>query len=102
MAELKIEQWGKDNSARFLLEGVIDTETSPKLQKVLLAEFEKVKNISLDMAKVSYVSSAGLRVLLLAQKQTKSGEKSLKLLHLTEAVKDLFNTVGFIRLFTIE
>jgi anti-sigma B factor antagonist len=102
MADLNIEHWGKDNSARFLLEGVIDTETSPKLQKVLLEEFAKVKHISLDLAKVSYISSAGLRVLLLGLKQTESGEKSIKLLHLTENVRDLFDTVGFTKLFAIE
>ena len=51
------------------LEGRLDTMTAPELEKELMASLEGVTALTIDMAKLEYVSSAGLRVLLSAQKQ---------------------------------
>ena len=70
--------------------GRIDNETSPAFQSRLLAALASAKNVLLDLEAVEYVSSAGLRALMVASKQSKSAEGRIGVTSLQPVVKEIF------------
>lgn len=84
------------------VEGRVDTNTSPELQKAILNAFQKENNVILDFEAVPYISSAGLRALLIGQKTAQSKNGSMKLLHLQSTVSDVLKLSGFSGILTIE
>ena len=83
------------------LEGRLDTTTSPDLEEALAASLDGVTELVLDFARLDYLSSAGLRVLLSAQKRMNK-QGSMKLLHVNDTVKEVFDITGFADFLTIE
>ncbi len=83
------------------LEGRLDTTSAPQLEETLKESLPEVKELVLDFAKLEYISSAGLRVLLAAQK-TMSKQGSMKLIHVSDLVKEIFEVTGFVDILTIE
>ena len=82
---LNINKTVKDATLYYALEGRLDTITSPELEEELKASLENAQALVLDFEKLEYISSAGLRVLLSAQKtMAKRGE--MKLTHVNETV----------------
>ena len=82
-------------------EGRIDTLSAPELEKKLCEILDGVSDLVLDMAKVEYVSSAGLRVILKIQKvMYKQGK--MKLTHVSETVMEVFEITGFSDILNIE
>ncbi len=97
---LNIEKTLENGTAVFALEGRLDTSTAPELEQALREVLDGVKNLTLDFRKLDYVSSAGLRVLLSAQKiMNKQGE--MKLIHVSEAVMEIFEVTGFSEILTV-
>ncbi len=87
--------------AVFALEGRLDTVTAPELEKELKASLDGVTELTLDFGKLEYISSAGLRVLLAAQKvMAKQGQ--MKLLNVNEIIMEIFEVTGFSDILTIE
>lgn len=84
------------------IEGRVDTVTSPQLQQAVLEAFQGAQKVVLDFAKVSYISSAGLRVLLIGQKTAQSKKMSMVLTNVGETVKNVLDMVGFSSVMTIE
>jgi anti-anti-sigma factor len=84
------------------VEGRVDTTTAPDLQKQILDAFQKVRHVVIDFMNVEYISSAGLRALLLGQKTATSKGGSLKILNVNDAVKQVFDMSGFSKILTIE
>ena len=83
------------------LEGRLDTTTAPDLEKELKASLDGVEELVLDFEKLEYVSSAGLRVLLSAQKvMNKQG--SMKVIKVNDLVQEVFEVTGFTDILTIE
>ena len=83
------------------IEGRLDTVTAPELEKVVNEETADVRELILDMKGLEYISSAGLRVLLAAQKKmNKQGVK--KLTDVCDAVMEVFEMTGFADILTIE
>lgn len=83
------------------LEGRLDTTTSPQLDAELAASLEGVTLLTLDMAKLAYLSSAGLRVILGAQKRmNKQGRMVVR--HVNETIMEVFEVTGFVDILTIE
>lgn len=81
--------------------GRIDTTTSPELEKALSESTEGIDELVLDFAQVEYISSAGLRVLLVAQKvMSKQGEMRLK--NVSQDIMEIFEVTGFSGILTIE
>jgi len=97
--EIKKHQNGDTNILS--LSGRLDTVTSPKLQETLMAELLTSASIELDFAEVDYVSSAGLRVLLLGEKNAKSSGKSMTLKNVSAEVQEVFEITGFSGILTI-
>ena len=83
------------------LEGRLDTTTSPELEVQLKTTLEGAETLTMDFAKLDYISSAGLRVLLSAHK-TMSSRGGMKITHVNEIVKEVFDVTGFSDILTIE
>lgn len=86
----------KDGSKLVLdLEGRLDTMTAPQLEKELETSLPDTAELVLDMEKLDYISSAGLRVLLGAQKQM-NRQGSMELHHVCEEVQDVFDILTIV------
>ena len=92
----------KDGSKLTLaLEGRLDTTTAPQLEGEMKSSLEGVTALELDFQQLEYLSSAGLRVLLAAQKvMNKQG--SMVIRHVNETIHEVFEVTGFIDILTIE
>ncbi len=89
------------NNLVIALEGRLDTTTSPDLEKELKESLDGVENLTFDLAALDYISSAGLRVLLSAQKtMNKQGEMVVK--NVSEEIMEVFEVTGFSDILTIE
>ena len=87
--------------AAFSLAGRLDTITAPQLENALRDVFDNVDEVVFDLADLSYISSAGLRVLLSARKaMAQKGE--VKLRHVNESILELIKVTGFSEFLTIE
>ena len=84
------------NNGRVILkiEGRLDTTSAPELEKAINNEGDSLKNLVLDFNCVDYISSAGLRVLLSAQKKM-NVQGHMELINVSEAVMDIFEMTGF-------
>lgn len=83
------------------LEGRLDTTTSPQLEAELSASLDGVKQLTLDLQQLAYLSSAGLRVILGAQKRmNKQGQMVVR--HVNETIMEVFKVTGFVDILTIE
>ena len=81
--------------------GRLDTTTAPVLEKTIAENTEGTKSLVLDLKGLEYISSAGLRVLLGAQKKMqKIG--SMKVIHVCEEVMDIFEMTGFADILDIQ
>ena len=84
-----------------VLEGRLDTVTAPELEKELKDSINGISELIFDFTSLEYVSSAGLRVLLSAQKiMNKQGSMVIK--NVNESVMEVFDVTGFVDLLTIE
>jgi len=89
------------------LEGRLDTITAPKLEKEMQAlfrdaEFGQVNMLVFDFEKLAYISSAGLRVILMTQKQINKKQGKMIIKNANEIVMEVFEVTGFIDILTIE
>ena len=83
------------------LEGRLDTMTAPELEQELKNSANSAESLILDFARLDYISSAGLRVLLSAHK-TMSARGGMKIRNVNEIVKEVFDVTGFSDILTIE
>ncbi len=93
----------KRNAEETVIElvGRLDTTTAPALDKTITEDIGNTDNLVLDIKGLEYISSAGLRVLLSAQKKLqKSG--SMKVTNVCESVMEVFSMTGFADILTIE
>lgn len=83
------------------LEGRLDTTTAPQLEAELKQSVNGVTELTLDFAGLEYLSSAGLRVILSAQKvMNKQGSMVIK--NVNETIMEIFEVTGFVDILTIE
>ena len=83
------------------LEGRLDTTTAPQLEAVLVPAFDEAAEIKLDFAKLEYVSSAGLRVMLIGQKTAKAKGSSMTVSNVSEDIMEVLDMTGFTDMLTI-
>ena len=98
---LNIQKSIENGIAIFALEGRLDTLTAPDLEKELEASLSGVTELIFDFEKLEYISSAGLRVLLSAQK-TMNKQGCMKVLHVNETIMEIFEVTGFSDILTVE
>ncbi len=83
------------------VEGRLDTTTAPELEETVKADIEGIKELCFDFSSLEYISSAGLRVLLSAQKiMNKQG--SMKVTGINDTIMEIFEVTGFSDILTIE
>lgn len=98
---LNIEKTTDADIITYKLEGRLDTATSPDLEEEVKGIPEDAKELVFDFENLEYVSSAGLRVLLAAQKtMNKQGE--MKVINVNETIMEIFEVTGFTDILTIE
>ena len=98
---LNIKNTREEARLTVALEGRLDTTTAPDLEKNLQESIQGVEELTMDFEKLDYISSAGLRVLLSAQKiMNKQG--SMKLCHVNESIMEILEVTGFVDILTIE
>ncbi len=98
---MQITQKQSAEELTLVIEGRIDTTTAPALEAEINGIDANVKDLVLDMKGVEYISSAGLRVLLAAQKKM-SKVGTLKLTGVCDAVMEVFEMTGFADILVIE
>lgn len=81
--------------------GEIDSKNAPQIHEKISALIQPEAKILLDMSQVSYMSSAGLRVLLATYRNTSSQKAHVVLTGLSEELHDIMSATGFLRFFTI-
>ncbi len=97
---LNIDKRREDEKLTVALEGRLDTTTAPELEKSLQESLPGVTELVMNLEKLEYISSAGLRVLLSAQKlMMKQG--SMLVTHVTEPVMEILEVTGFVDILTI-
>ncbi|MGM9938055.1 MAG: STAS domain-containing protein [Candidatus Ornithomonoglobus sp.] len=85
----------------YSIDGRLDTETAPQLEADLNKSVNGITELSFDFAKLEYISSAGLRVLLTAQKiMNKQG--SMVIRNVNDVIMEVFDVTGFSNILTIE
>lgn len=87
--------------ACFAPEGRLDTITAPEFEKELKDSLEDITELVLDFEKLEYISSAGLRVILSAQK-VMNRKGTMKIIHVNEVIMEIFDVTGFSDILTIE
>lgn len=98
---LNIDKKVNESELTITLEGRLDTMTAPALESELKASLDGVTDLTFDMKDLQYISSAGLRVLLSAQKtMNKQGNMVVK--NVSEDVLEIFDVTGFSDILTIE
>ena len=90
-----------NNRALFALTGRLDTTTAPELEQEIKASLDGVSELTIDMKELSYISSAGLRVLLSVQK-IMNRQGSMIIRNVNEVVGEIFEVTGFSDILTIE
>ena len=96
--DIKKEQNG--SKLVYTLVGRLDTNTAPELEEQLKKEIDNVTDLVFDLKDLDYISSAGLRVLLSAQKiMNKQGSMTVK--NTSEAINEIFEVTGFSDILTI-
>ena len=91
---MEVKQVLKDKEMTLEVEGRIDTTTAPELEKIVKAVADEADCLVFDFAKVEYISSAGLRVLLFAHK-TMMKKGGMKVVNVAEVIMEIFEVTGF-------
>ncbi len=98
---MKIAKTQKGNSLCFALEGRLDTNTAPELEAAIKGSIDGVEELTIDMQGLDYLSSAGLRVLLGAQK-TMNKQGNMRVTHVNDTIMEIFEVTGFADILTID
>ena len=97
---LNIQKTIENETANVALEGRLDTVTAPDLEKTLKEILPGLKSLVFDFEKLDYISSAGLRVLLSAQKAM-NAQGGMQVKNVNETVMEIFEVTGFSDILTI-
>lgn len=100
MNKMTIERIEKNNELVLVLGGRLDTTTAPMLEAEL-GNLTGVNKLVMDFQMLEYLSSAGLRVLLLAQKKMRQSGKMV-VRHVNDTIAEIFEITGFAAILTIE
>ncbi len=99
---MQIEKNKDGSNLEVKLIGRLDTTTSPELEKELGESLAGITRLVFDVSELAYISSAGLRVLLSAQKTMNSQSGSMVIRHASDEIMEIFEVTGFTDILTIE
>ena len=98
---MKINKIKNGSELTLAVEGRLETTTAPELEAVVKSELGGITNLTFDITKLDYISSAGLRVLLSAQKIMKN-QGAMTVKGANDIVMEIFDITGFSDILTIE
>ena len=98
---MTIEKKINGEAVTLIVSGRLDTQTAPELENELDSILSGLKELTFDFANLEYVSSAGLRVILKAQKAMNT-QGSMKLTGVNDSIMEVFDITGFLDILTIE
>ncbi|MCD7921369.1 MAG: STAS domain-containing protein [Clostridiales bacterium] len=98
---MNINKNGSGSNLTLCLSGRLDTVTAPQLEEELKNSLTGVSQLNLDFKDLAYISSAGLRVLLFAQK-TMNKQGTMVIRNVNETIMEVFDITGFRDILTIE
>ena len=98
---MTIEKKINNDALTLIVSGRLDTQTAPELENELDSVLSGLKELTFDFANLEYVSSAGLRVILKAQKAM-NAQGSMKLTGVNDSIMEVFDITGFLDILTIE
>ena len=98
---MTIEKKINQEAATLIVSGRLDTQTAPELENELDSVISGLKELVFDFTNLEYVSSAGLRVILKAQK-VMNAQGSMKLTGVNDSIMEVFDITGFLDILTIE
>lgn len=99
---MTINKTSDGNTLNIALEGRLDTVTSPQLESELKSSLSSVSGLVFDFAQLAYISSAGLRVLLGAQKTMNAKHGDMIIRNANEDILEIFDVTGFTDILNIE
>lgn len=92
----------QDSTLNVAISGNIDTVTAPELDTKLQENLSGIKDLILDFAAVDYISSAGLRVILMANQQLEDADGTMTIKNANDDVRDVFEMTGFDSLLNLD
>ncbi|MBE6385773.1 MAG: STAS domain-containing protein [Lentisphaeria bacterium] len=92
----------QDSTLTVAISGNIDTVTAPELDTKLQENLSGIKDLILDFAAVDYISSAGLRVILMANQQLEDADGTMTIKNANDDVRDVFEMTGFDSLLNLD
>ena len=98
---MTIDQCKNGTEMRLALNGRLDTVTLPELEAIISSELDGVTDLTLDLAGLDHISSAGLRVLLRAQEKM-AAAGTMKPVGVSPIIMEIFGITGFNEILTIE
>ena len=98
---MTIEKKIENGNVTIKVSGRLDTTTAPELEKTVDSILDGTKELVFDMTGLEYISSAGLRVILKAQKAM-NAQGSMKLTGVNDSIMEVFDITGFLDILTIE
>lgn len=102
VSELTVELETQGDVVVFICNGRVDSNTAKTLQSTVLGRIQEgADRVVMDLANTNYISSAGLRVILMAGKQIKAAGGRFVLCGMQPSVRDVFEVTGFLRLFEV-
>ncbi len=97
---MTIQQIKEGPKLTIVIDGRLDTTSAPQLEAVVKEQLTGIDDLTFDLEKMTYISSAGLRVLLSAQKMM-NRQGAMRLTHVNEMNQEIFNVTGFSDIMTI-
>lgn len=98
---MTVEKKQNGSALTLVVEGRLDTTTAPELESVIAGGTDGITELVLDFSNLDYISSAGLRVLLSAQKKMTAKGGTLEVTGVNETVSEIFEVTGFSDILTI-
>ena len=99
---MEINKTQNGGALSLALNGRLDTTTAPELEAQLAAQLDGISELTFDFGQLEYISSAGLRVLLGAQKAMNSRQGKMNVTHVNDDIMEVFEITGFCDILTIE
>jgi anti-anti-sigma factor len=99
---IDIKKLKDEDRLTVLIEGNLDTNSSPVLKEALEGELDGIKELVIDLNGVSHISSAGVRVILLLLQNIEQKDGTMKLINANEMIVELLDTIGFLDMLTVE
>jgi len=97
---MDINKTSEEGKLTLAVVGRLETVTAPQLESEIAGLAENILDLTLDFSALEYVSSAGLRVILMAQKKMAGRQGKMTLAHVNAAVKKVFDITGFSTILT--